>query len=230
MTPGPGQHQISTGERATWEAAPKWVFGTSGRTDWTGGNINPGPGEYYMDDVDANQEENQNYQNKKSKSVKVGIKDAYGNGKKHMFGNANRSENVNKNAVPGPGSYQHKLVAKEPQKYSFGYKFGSKEFECDNPLGPGQYYVQHTQQEFKKTNKFGNEKKDNLYKTQNVPGSAKYFPQEVKPHSSTKGTFGRAKRHGMYKNTVKFFYYNFKSNFNIAFTRSSRLRIRQLHH
>jgi len=166
LTPGPGTHIISTGERATWEAAPKWVFGTSGRTDWTGGNVNPGPGEYNLDSGDADDQEVKD--NKKSKSVKIGIKDSYGNGKKkHAFGYANRTENINKCSVPGPGSYQHKLVAKEPQKYSFGYKFGSKEFEVDNAMqiAPGMYNVNYTQQEFAKTNRFGKERKDNLYKT-----------------------------------------------------------------
>jgi len=195
--PGPGAHSISTGEQVTWDRAPTWVFGTSGRTDWTGGNVNPGPGEYFDGDIDPNAEETK--AKKESTKLKIGIKDSYGNGKKHFFGYMGRSENCNKNAVPGPGSYQHKLVAKEPQKYSFGYKFSSKEFECDNPLGPGQYYVEHTQQESRRVNKFGSEKRGNMYKTQQTPGSNKYYPQELRSHSSTKGTFGKARREGIYK-------------------------------
>ncbi len=50
--PGPGAHQISTGERATWDAAPKWAFGTSARPDICGGNKVPGPdvpNQYFSD-------------------------------------------------------------------------------------------------------------------------------------------------------------------------------------
>jgi len=133
--PGPGAHQISTGERATWEAAPKWVFGTSGRTDWTGGNVVPGPGTYHKKDEEPKviEEEKQN-----------------------MFGKQNRSENVNRCGFPGPGSYQHKLAgAKELAKYSFGYKFDSNFGLSDNPLGPGQYDAEHKNKEFNKGNKFG---------------------------------------------------------------------------
>lgn len=178
--PGPGAHQISTGERATWEAAPKWVFGTSGRTDWTGGNVVPGPGEYFD----------------KEKEARI-----YEEDKQNLFGKMHRSENVNKHGVPGPGSYQHKLVAPELPKYSFGYKFEGKEYESDNPLGPGQYDSDFNHKEFKKANKFGKSLRiKHMSKSQQAnPGPNAYRPGEIKETTSTKGTFGKAKRTGIYQ-------------------------------
>ena len=149
LTPGPGKHQISTGERATWEAAPKWGFGTSGRTDFAKGSYTPGPGQYFG--VEAKVEEDEpkgKVARSKGKDIKkFDPKDP------HTFGLMDRTENVSKVAVPGPGAYQHKLISKEPAKFSFGYKFG-KDFTGDCALGPGQYNADHTQQEFMKTNKF----------------------------------------------------------------------------
>ena len=195
-TPGPGKHQISTGERATWESAPKWVFGSSQRTDWAKGSFTPGPGNYFVQEDQAEEEAKPKGQKSKPKTL---IKDIHAR-KNHSFGQMNRTENINRNPVPGPGSYHHKLVGKEPEKFSFGYKFGSKEYESDNMLGPGQYDVNHTQQEFKKTNRFGNSNKNGMYHTQNTPGANKYFPQELSKRSSLKGTFGRSSRDD-YKNS-----------------------------
>jgi hypothetical protein len=198
VTPGPGKHQISTGERATWEAAPKWGFGTSGRTDWVAGNYTPGPGQYFggMEKVEEDTTKAKGPRRKGQPTKKFDPKDP------HTFGLMDRTENVSKVPVPGPGAYQHKLVSKEPAKFSFGYKFANKNFESENALGPGQYEVGHSQQEFLKTNKFGLSNKEMLYKTYNTPGANRYHPREMSSRSSTQGTFGKAGRDGIYKNSA----------------------------
>ena len=45
IAPGPGAHQIYSGERATWHAAPKWGIGTGVRNDFNG---NPNPGLFHL--------------------------------------------------------------------------------------------------------------------------------------------------------------------------------------
>lgn len=205
LTPGPGAHQISTGERATWIAAPKWGFGKGKRADWSTGTRDfPGPGTYYKPDK---KDEDDKQDDKKGKKHRYGgIKDAYDKDRRdHFFTYAKRNENATaKMNFPGPGSYQHKLVSKAPAKYSFGYKVDTLVALSDNDLGPGQYKPKYSQQEFWKANLFGNEAKGKQYNTMLScsPSPAKYFPTECPPRSSTKGTFGRATRDDLYKSNA----------------------------
>lgn len=187
MSPGPGAHTVSTGERATWHANPKWVFGTSNREGWDG-NINPGPGTYWEEDEVPGETD---IKGDKKKIHKLN------DDKKTTFTNGKRTENPTaKMQFPGPGSYHHKPITKAPPKFGFGYKEESKLFSSENELGPGQYNPQFTLQEFRRFNKFGTEPKDKLHQTYNscAPGSAKYFPMEMHKRSSTKGTFGKSTR------------------------------------